>query len=123
MAVSIRKKLLLSGQGPVRHTPVQYEVCTARYNYTRRDGTTNAGTKQSRNGTKIGTVHDLACTVPPCCRLVVRESTILMHEYCILPIFLTFTYFYSSPNNPSHCFLLVLKLIKFFNVFSLSNIY
>ena len=39
---------------------MQYEVCTARYNYTRRDGTTNAGTLLSRNGTKIGTVHDFS---------------------------------------------------------------
>ena len=68
---------MLSRQGPVRHTPVQYEVCTAWYNYTRRDGTTNAGTLQSRNGTKIRTVHDLTCTVPPCCRLVVRAVWLL----------------------------------------------
>ena len=44
---------MLFRQGPVRHTLVQYKVCTVRYNYTRRDGTTNAGTLQSRNGTKI----------------------------------------------------------------------
>ena len=42
------RPLLLSRQGPVRLTPVQYEVRTARYNYTRR------------NGTKIGTVHDFS---------------------------------------------------------------
>ena len=70
--VLIKRQLLLSRQGPVRYTPVQYEVCTAWFNYTRRDGTTNAETLQSQNGTKIRTVHDLACTVPPCCRLVVR---------------------------------------------------
>ena len=35
--------LLLSRQGPVRHTLVQYEVRTARYNYTLRDGTTKPG--------------------------------------------------------------------------------
>ena len=33
---------------------------TARYNYTRRDGTTDAGTLLSRNGMKIGTVHDFS---------------------------------------------------------------
>ena len=57
------------------HTPVQYELCTVRYNYTRRDGTTNTATLQSRNGTKIGTVHDIAaCTVPPGCRVAVRDA-------------------------------------------------
>ena len=37
------RPILLCRQGPVRHTPVQYEVRTARYNYTRRDGTTKPG--------------------------------------------------------------------------------
>ena len=62
--------------------PVQYKICTARYNYTRRDGTTNARTLHSQNGTKIGTVHDLACTVPPCCRLVVHgeKSIFVKHD-------------------------------------------
>ena len=49
-----REKIyLLSRQGTVRHTPVQYDVRTAWYNYTRRDGTTYAaGMLLSRNGTK-----------------------------------------------------------------------
>ena len=45
----------------------------ARYNYTCQDSKTNAGALQSQNDTKIGTVHDLACTVLPCCRLVVGD--------------------------------------------------
>ena len=36
--------------------PVQYEVCTARYNYTRRDGT------------KVGMVRDLMYCTAPCYR-------------------------------------------------------
>ena len=65
------RPLLLSRQGPVRHTPVQYEVRTARYNYTRREGTTYAGMLLSRNGTKIGTVHDFSLyrTAPRCSAL------------------------------------------------------
>ena len=46
------RPLLLSRQGTVRHTPVQYDVRTAWFNYTRRDGTTYAGMLLSRNGTK-----------------------------------------------------------------------
>ena len=37
------RPLLLSRQGPVRHTPVQYEVRMARYNYTHRGGSTKPG--------------------------------------------------------------------------------
>ena len=55
--------------------PGQYEVCTVRYNYTRRDGT-KVGTVQKseqyicRDSIKVGTVHTLGryiilCTVPP----------------------------------------------------------
>ena len=51
------------------------------YNYTCWDGTTNTGTLQSRNGTKIGTVHGLACTIPPCCRLVVHDRVV--HGKCL----------------------------------------
>ena len=54
---------MLSRQGTVRHTPVQYDVRTAWYNYTRRDGTTYAGMLLSRNGTKTGRFMILAYDV------------------------------------------------------------
>ena len=59
------RPLLLSRQGTVRHTPVQlqYDVRTAWYNYTRRDGTTYAGMLLSRNGTKAGRYMILAYDV------------------------------------------------------------
>ena len=59
------------------HTSGRYNKCwdgTKLERYKNRDGTTNARTVQSRNGTKIGTVHDLACAVLPCCRRVVRDA-------------------------------------------------
>ena len=49
--------------GPVRHTAEQYDVRTAWYNYTRRDGTTYAGMLLSRNGTKTGRYMILAYDV------------------------------------------------------------
>ena len=69
---SVRGTFLLYRQGPVRHTPVQYEVRTAWYNYTRRDGTTYAGILLSWNGTKTGRYMILACDVTPGVRSVVR---------------------------------------------------
>ena len=54
--------------------PIQYEVRTAWYNYTRRDGTTYAGILLSRNGTKKGRYMVLACDVTPCVRLVSRAA-------------------------------------------------
>ena len=65
---------MLCRQGPVRHTPVQYEVRTAWYNYTRRDSKTYAGILQSRNGTKSGRYIILAYDVTPGvrCSAVVR---------------------------------------------------
>ena len=43
--------------------PVQYDVRTAWYNYTRRDGTTYAEMLLSRNGTKTGWYMILAYDV------------------------------------------------------------
>ena len=57
------RPLLLSRQGTVRHTPVMYDVSTAWYNYTRRDGTTYAVMLLSRNGTKTGRYMILAYDV------------------------------------------------------------
>ena len=50
--------------------PGQYEVFTARYNYTRRDGTKfgtvhTLGQYKSRDDTYVGTVHDLVYCMAP----------------------------------------------------------
>ena len=70
-----------SRQGPVRHTPVQYEVRTTRYN-------THVGTvQQSRDVTKseryqnLGRYMILACTVPP----GVRPYTV--RDWCDIVLF------------------------------------
>ena len=47
----------------MENTPVQYDVRTAWYNYTRRGGTTFAGMLLSRNGTKTGRYMILAYDV------------------------------------------------------------
>ena len=64
--------------GPIRHMPVQYEVRTAWYNYTRRDGTTYAGILLSRNSTKSRRYMILACDVTPGVRSVVRDWAIII---------------------------------------------
>ena len=51
------------GRVPYGIWPVQYDVRTAWYNYTRRDGTTYAGMLLSRNGTKTGWYMILAYDV------------------------------------------------------------
>ena len=72
--------------------PVQYEVRTAWYNYTHRDGTTYAGILLSRNCTKTGRYMILACDVTPGVRSVVRGVALRSQT----------SYGYPGHNAPSH---------------------